>query len=76
MHFCQPKIFGLTKVTHIFKNSSSDYEKIGSKEWEKIIIENLGLTKQDTHKNAMQLLSALIPQLLMLLNTCEIYLLF
>jgi len=50
-HFHQSTIFRSPKVTHIFKNPSSDYEQIVNKEW-KDIIENLGLTKQDTCKNA------------------------
>ena len=50
--FRQPTIFRSPKVTHFFKNSSSDFEIIVNKEWEKNIIENLGLTKQDTCKNA------------------------
>jgi len=51
-HFRQITIYGWPKVTHIFKNPSADYEKIANKEWEKNIIENLGLTKQDTRRNA------------------------
>ena len=48
-HFRQPTIFESPKITHIFKNPSADYEKNANKEWEKNIIENLGLTKQDTY---------------------------
>jgi len=51
-HFRQPTIFGSPKVIHIFKNPSSDFEKNVNKEWEKNIIEKLGLTKPDTCKNA------------------------
>ena len=52
-HFRQPTISGSAKVTHIFKNQSSDYENIVSKEWEKNIIENLGLTKQGRCKDVL-----------------------